>query len=134
MGDPFLVTDEDGVVRYGQATGSTILCGAGYLPSHWKALADGLSPNTAKSSYWITKNSNGRYLVPSAVTARSSADPANDNGVLPLLSIAQATILLNNGQVIYPDLSTVAEKVKITWATPNRARPSIAVSKFKPPK
>jgi hypothetical protein len=93
----------------------------------------GICPATG-SSYWITKNSNGRYLVPSAVTARSSADPANDNGVLPLLSIAQATILLNNGQVIYPDLSTMAEKVKITWATPNRARPSIAVSKFKPPK
>jgi hypothetical protein len=54
---------------------------------------------------------------------------ATIKGIIKSITIS----LLKNSQAIYPDMSTVAEKVNITWATPNGAHPGIILSKFKSP-
>jgi hypothetical protein len=133
MGDPFLMKDANGRTVYGQATGRTLLCGAGYKPEDWKSLANVLSKSTPKKSYWVMPDSKGTYLVPSDVPATRTAARSNDNGLLPVLTSDQANSLLKDGRSVFPDLGVASKAINIAWATPDGTRPSISTVRLKVP-
>jgi len=124
MGDPFLMRRQGGRLVFGQASGSTLLCGAGYKQKEWEELATSLTKNTANNSFWLTKSSKGRYLVPSDVSAVPGSWD-NTTGYLAILNEKSARAVNEDSRAIYPDASELPKAINIEWPTPKGLRPGI---------